>query len=105
MANAFDVAMRAIFTDPNMATSALYRVGGWEQAKAVRILLRAPDEQQSWAASKLVSDTMVIEVQVAEVAEPLKGDTFEVGSQLYRVQGEPLRDGERLVWQAEVRPL
>jgi hypothetical protein len=104
MGNAFDVAMSAIFRDPNMATSAIWQAGGFGPVQPVRVLMRAPDVQRSWGEAAIVSSTSVIEVQIADLAEVSEGDTFLMAGQLYEVQGEPQRDEARLVWKAEVRP-
>jgi hypothetical protein len=33
-----------------------------------------------------------------------EGDTFQIGGETLVIQGEPLRDVERLVWTIEARP-
>jgi len=105
MANAFDIAMRAIMTDPNMAISALYSAGGTGPQQSVRILMRAPDVQKNWNEVTITTETVVIEVLVADIAVPAQGDQFEIGDQTYRVQGTPERDSLRLIWQIELAPI
>ncbi|QLH37697.1 MAG: hypothetical protein HWD60_00010 [Defluviicoccus sp.] len=47
---------------------------------------------------------MTIDVRVSEVAAPVEGDSIEVSDTVYVIQGEPIRDIERLVWTIEARP-
>jgi len=51
----------------------------------------------------LVATTSVIEVRTAEAPALAEGDGFEIGGESFVVQGEPVRDSERLVWTAELR--
>ena len=44
------------------------------------------------------------DLRVAEVANPRPGDRIVVDGEAFVVQGEPVRDRERLVWTLEVRP-
>jgi hypothetical protein len=41
---------------------------------------------------------------VSEVAEPRAGDRVVVDDETFVIQGEPVRDSERLVWTLETRP-
>ena len=50
------------------------------------------------------AETVMIDIRVSEVAAPAEGDTIEVNGMVYVIQGEPIRDVERLVWTIEVRP-
>lgn len=49
-------------------------------------------------------ETSVFDVRVSEVEEPEAGDTLTVDGATFVVQGEPVRDRERLVWTLDVRP-
>jgi hypothetical protein len=42
-------------------------------------------------------------VRTSEI-EPGEGDTLEIDGVTYVIQGEPLRDSERLIWTIEARP-
>jgi len=44
-------------------------------------------------------------VRVTEVAAPRPGDRLVLDGETFVVQGEPVRDRERLVWTLDVRPL
>ena len=102
---AFHVAAAAMFRDRNMAVDALYRPGGVDPAQALRVLRTAPDQVASYGDARLVSDSTVIWVRIADVAVLARGDSFEIGGELLAVQGDPVRDAEQLVWTAEVRAL
>ena len=95
----FAVAIDALFADPNLGFDAVYRVGGVDPAVPVRVILRRPDR----VGARIVAETTVFDLRVAEVATPAEGDTLEVSGVTYVVQGEPLRDAERLVWTIEAR--
>ena len=45
-----------------------------------------------------------IDLRVAEVPAPRPGDRIEIDSDAFLIQGEPVRDRERLVWTVDLRP-
>lgn len=96
-------AVAALFRDRNLAVDALYRVGGAGPGIAVRVIRAAPDRTAAFGESRFVTDTMVLEVRVADAPGIAAGDTFEIEGRLHEVRGAPIRDAERLVWAAEVR--
>lgn len=102
--SAFAAAINAIFGDPNIAEDGLWRAGGSGPPQPVRVIRRAPDRVESFGPGRFVTDTSVLELPVAAVPALAEGDTVEVGGALFTVRGEPVRDGLRLVWQAEGRP-
>ena len=53
----------------------------------------------------LWSETTRLDVRVAEVADPRPGDRIVVDGDAFVVQGEPVRDRERLVWTLDARPV
>ena len=57
----------------------------------------------SFGETRLLAAATVIEVRTVEVLELAEDDVFEIGGETFVVQGEPVRDGERLVWTAELR--
>ena len=101
----FAVAIDALFADPNLAVDAFYRVGGIDPAVPVRAILRRPDRVGEFGESRIAVVTTRFDLRVAEVATPAGGDTLDVSGVTYVVQGEPMRDGERLVWSIEARPV
>ena len=44
------------------------------------------------------------DLRVAEVANPRPGDRVETDGEAFLIQGEPVRDRERLVWTVDLRP-
>ena len=51
-----------------------------------------------------VSDRLRRDLRVAEVANPRPGDRIEIDGEAFLIQGEPVRDRERLVWTVDLRP-
>ena len=54
--------------------------------------------------ARLWSETTRIDLRVAEVANPRPGDRIEIDGDAFLIQGEPVRDRERLVWTVDLRP-
>ena len=50
------------------------------------------------------SETTRVDFRVAELAEPRPGDRIEINGDAFLIQGEPVRDSERLVWTVDLRP-
>jgi hypothetical protein len=104
MTNAFDAAIDALFADPNLGVEGVYRAGGAVPGVPVRVIVRRPDRIGTFDETRIVAETLLIDVRVGDVAPPADGDTVEVDSEVYVIRGEPMRDGERLVWTVEARP-
>lgn len=102
---AFAQAINTLFGNANLGVDGLWRAGGIGAGVAVRIIRRSPDRVAPFGDGRFVTDTHLLDVRTSEVAVLAIGDTFQIGSEIYTVQSEPLRDGERLVWAAEVRLL
>ena len=100
----FAEALDDLFADPHLARDAAWRAGGTGEPVTVRIVLRQPDRIGGFGETRLLADTTVVEVRMVEVPLLAVGDTVEIDGDVYRVQGEPVRDSERLVWTAELRP-
>ncbi len=99
----FAEAIDDLFADPNLARDAVWRAGGTGAPVTVQIVLRQPDRIGGFGEARLLAATTVIDVRTAEAPELAEGDVFEIGGETFVVQGEPVRDGERLVWTAELR--
>ncbi len=100
----FAAAIDALFADPNLAIDTVYRVGGADAEVPVRAIVRQPDRIGEFGETRVVAETVMIDIRVSEVAAPAEGDTIQVNGTVYVIQGEPIRDAERLVWTIEVRP-
>ncbi len=98
---AFAVAMDAIFADVNMAVDATwYPAGGAPQP--IRVIRKAPDEVTGFGSAQILSDTTNIDVRVSEMADPKPGDGIAIGAENLKIQGEPKRDRDRLLWTLEL---
>jgi hypothetical protein len=98
----FAEAIDDLFADPNLARDAVWQPGGTGAPVTVRIVLRRPDRIGGFGETRLVAAASVVEVRTAEVATLAQGDVFDIDGDSFVVQGEPVRDGERLVWTAEL---
>jgi len=99
----FADALDALFADANIGRDAIWRVGGTGAGVNVRVVFRAPDTTASFDGGRFVAQTRFVDVRISEVPFLVSGDTFEIGSTTYVVQGEPMRDDDNLIWSAEVR--
>jgi hypothetical protein len=100
---AFAGLVDRLFADPNLAADAVFEAAGAEPV-AVRVIARRADAVTEFGGGRLWSETTRLDLRVAEVAEPRPGDRIVVFGEAFVVQGEPVRDRERLVWTIDVRP-
>ena len=101
--NAFATAIEMLFADPNIGVEAIYTSDGGAPA-VVRAVVRRADEVTNFGEARLWSETTRFDVRVAEVPNPRPGDRIEIGGDAFLIQGEPVRDRERLVWTVDLRP-
>ena len=96
-------ALDALFVDGNIAQDAIYIAeGGTPQL--VRVVTRRADEVTGFGDARLWSETTRVDLRVAEVPEPRPGDRIEIEGEPFLIQGEPVRDRERLIWTVDLRP-
>jgi len=100
----FAIAMNRIFTNPSMAVAAMWISATTSEEQTIRVIRRAPDRITEFGAGRFVSDTTVVDVRVADLPDPRPGDLIVIGTDSFVVQGEPVRDRERLVWSLDLRP-
>ncbi len=100
----FAAAIDTLFGDPNMACDAVYIADGGNPA-LVRVVTRRADDVTSFGDARLWSETTRIDLRIAEVANPRSGDRIEVDGEAFLIQGEPVRDRERLVWIVDMHPV
>jgi hypothetical protein len=105
MMTIFFTAINDIFADPNVARDAVWRPGGTGDGIPVRAIARCPDREVEFGDVAVHMATAVFEVRISEVPNPVEGDTIALGSETFVVQGEPVRDAERLVWTLDTRPM
>jgi hypothetical protein len=100
---AFARLVDRLFADPNLGRDAT-----WEPAEgepvSVRVVARRADAETEFGGARLWSETTRLDVRVAEVTNPRPGDRLVLDCDAFVVQGEPMRDRERLVWTLDARP-
>lgn len=100
----FSAAIDAIFADPNMAADAVWRPGGVSPGTALRVIAKSPDEVQDYGQSSIISPTLMVDIRVAELAAPKKGDLCVYAGQTYTVPSAPRRDRDGLIWSVALVP-
>ena len=100
---AFAGLVDRLFADPNLGRDAIFERADGEPV-AVRVVARRADAITEFGGARLWSETTRLDLRVAEVADPRPGDRIVLDGEAFVVQGEPVRDRERLVWTLEVRP-
>ena len=101
--DAVAVALDALFADGNIARDAVYTPEGGAP-QLIRVVTRRADDITSFGDARLWSETTRVDLRVAEVANPRPGDRVEIDGDGFLIQGEPVRDRERLVWTVDLRP-
>ena len=99
----FIAAIDNVFCDPNIARDAVYVADGGTPV-LVRVVMRRADDITAFGDARLWSETTRIDLRVAEVPNPRPGERIEISSEAFLIQGEPVRDRERLVWTLGLRP-
>ncbi len=97
------LALDALFADDNVAREAVYTPEGGAPV-LVRVVTRRADETVGFGDARLWSETTRLDLRVADVTTPRPGDRIEIDGEAFLVQGEPVRDRERLVWTVDLRP-
>ena len=96
-------ALEALFADGNIGRDAVYIAEGGAP-QLVRVVTRRADEVTGFGDARLWSETTQIDLRMAEVPNPRPGDRIEIDGEGFLIQGEPVRDRERLVWTLNLRP-
>ena len=100
----FAAAMDRIYANPSMAVAALWISSTTSEERPIRVIRRAPDRITEFGAGRIVSDTTMVDVRVSDLHDPRPGDLIVIGSDSFTVQGEPVRDRERLIWWLDLCP-
>jgi hypothetical protein len=100
---AIAMALDALFADDNVAREAVYTPAAGAPV-LVRVVTRRADETTGFGDARIWSETTRIDLRVAEIANPRPGDRVEIDGEAFLIQGEPVRDRERLVWTVDLRP-
>lgn len=102
--NAFATAMDRTFASPAMAVQAVWISASTSEERPIRAIRKAPDRIAEFGSARILSDTTIIDVRVADLPDPRSGDLILLDSESFVIQGEPVRDRERLVWTLDLRP-
>ncbi|KAA2315124.1 hypothetical protein DL237_09665 [Pseudooceanicola sediminis] len=100
---AFAAIVDALFADPNIGREAVYITDAGAPV-LVRVVARQADAITDFGDARLWSETTRIDLRLADVANPRPGDRIEIDGDAFLIQGEPVRDRERLVWTVDLRP-
>jgi hypothetical protein len=100
---AFAAAMTALFADDNIARDAVYTAAGGAPV-LVRVVARRSDAVSEFGDARLWSETTRVDLRVEDAVAPQPGDRIEIEEETFLIQGEPVRDRERLVWTLDLRP-
>ena len=100
---AFAGLVNQLFADPNLG-----REASWEPADgepvSIRVIARRADAVTEFGEARLWSETTRFDLRVSEVAAPRPGDRLALDGETFVIQGEPVRDRERLVWTVDTMP-
>ena len=99
---AFAGLVDRLFADPNLGRDAVYEPADGEPVPSASSP-GAPTRSPSSAAPALVGDDAARRPR-QRGRDPRPGDRLVVDGETFVVQGEPVRDRERLVWTLDVRP-
>jgi hypothetical protein len=100
----FDAAMDRIYANPSVAAAAVWISATTSEERPIRVIRRAPDRITEFGAARFVSDSIMVDVRVSDLPDPRPGDLIVIGADRFTIQGEPLRDRERLIWSLDLRP-
>lgn len=103
--NAFAAPVARVFADPHMAADATWLPGGVPPGTTIRVIRKTPNALNTYGGARIWSETVRIDVMAAEVPTPAPGDRIVISGETFEIQGEPLRDRERLVWTLDMRPV
>ncbi len=101
--SAVAMALDALFADAHLARDVVYITDGGAPV-LVRVVARRADAVTDFGDARLWSETTRVDLRIAEVANPRPGDRIEIDGEAFLIQGEPVRDRERLVWTVDLRP-
>lgn len=100
----FAAAMDRIYANPSMAEAAVWISATTSEERPIRIIRRAPDRITEFGAGRIVSDTTMVDARISDLPDPRAGDLIVIGAESFTIQGEPIRDQERLIWTLDLRP-
>ena len=102
--NAFSAAMDRIFGHPDISVSAVWIAGGTSEELPIRLIRRAPDRITEFGSARILSETLTADIRISDLPDPQSGDLIVIGADSYAIQGEPIRDRDRLIWTLDLVP-
>ncbi len=102
--NAFSAAMNRIFGHPDMSVSAVWIAADTSEERPIRLIRRAPDRITEFGSARILSETLTADIRISEFTDPREGDLIVIGADSFAIQGEPIRDRDRLIWTVELIP-
>src|SRR5512134_1997095 len=102
-ASAFATAIDVLFADPNLGVDIIYRTGGAGPGTIIRAIIRQPDRIGTFGETRIATETTIVDIRTSDIAAPAEGDIIEMDGEIFVIQGEPIRDAERLIWTLEAR--
>ena len=99
----FDTAVQALFRDPNITESALWRPGGVGAGIAIRIIRTRPQAEFDIGGVKLLQDPVLFDVPAGMAPTIAENDTIEAGGALFKIQSPPVRSMDGRIWRVDVR--
>jgi hypothetical protein len=101
--SAFAGAVVALFADPNLGRAATFEPADGDPFP-LRVDARRADAITDFGDARLWTETTRVDLRAVEVPSPRPGDRVEIVGDAFLIQGEPVRDRERLVWTVDLRP-
>jgi hypothetical protein len=101
--SAFATALNLLFADPNLAYEAWHRDCEGRFTR-IRIIPKRADTMSEFGLARLVSDSFQFDVRVCDLPYPKADEQILWGEDTYLIQGEPVRDRERLIWTVTATP-
>ncbi len=103
MSDPFVMALDVLFYAPGSAAAMFTPIDGAPRTIRVIRTVRAADAP--FGGTPIQMDAAVFEIRRSEVAEPLEGDTLQVGAEAFKIVGDPDLDVEGLTWRCEAPPV
>lgn len=96
--------MDRIFGHPGIGIAAVWIAGGTSEERPIRLIRRAPDRITEFGSARILSETLTADIRVSDLSDPRPGDLIVIGADSFTIQGEPIRDCDRLIWTVELVP-
>ena len=59
---------------------------------------------EMFGSARILSETLIADIRVSDLPDPRPRDLIVIGADSYAIQGEPIRDRDRLIWTVELVP-